>query len=112
MHGVVVDDKTAKPVVGALVWAVRKKKQNANVFSYYGYQQHPGAVCTDARGRFRLHGLGKGRHRVHAQHADHPDLRAKERPAPTWASHTSMPMNTTFSSTMASDTALSTGASC
>jgi len=78
VHGVVVDDKTGKPVVGARVWAVRKRKQNTNVsFSYYGIQQNPTAVRTDAKGRFRLHGLGKGKHKVHVQHVDHPDLKSK-----------------------------------
>ncbi|MHC5069934.1 MAG: MSCRAMM family protein [Planctomycetota bacterium] len=76
VHGVVVDGKTGAPVAGAEVWAVRRHKQNAVQSPYPGLPQHP-AVLTDSKGRFRLSGLGKGRHQVFARHADHPDLKPK-----------------------------------
>lgn len=77
VHGSVVDEKTGKPVVGALVWAVRKGQRAGSIPMSFPFEQHPAAVLTDAKGRFRLRGLGKGKHRLHASHPTHPDLKPK-----------------------------------
>ncbi len=71
LEGVVLDEKTGKPVAGALVWAMQKQ-QNTNVY-YPGIEQHPGAVLTDDKGGFRIRGLSKGEYEVQASHSDRPD---------------------------------------
>ncbi len=72
--GVVVDEKTKKPVAGARVFAVRDDSGGQMQRIFYGYASpdSSNAVTTDEKGAFRLRGLGKGSYKVHVAKANRP----------------------------------------